>query len=214
VGYALGIGMGIMDQSRVVAPGVEDPAVPPPWLTEPDWSTGPRGWPAEPISPTGPVSARTPRKLASAFRVILGAAMAAVVIAVLVAAGLLATSAWSARRQARDADRATAATRAQVQSLDHQIDQIDAELARVSAHSRGAETALESANRSLAALRFELAATQAHQFDQGVSIGAVQSCLGGVQAALNDIALGFPGQATAALHKVAGSCATAGATEG
>ena len=206
-----------MDQSKVVAPDVDDPVVPPPRLTEPggpDGSTGPRGRSAEPISLPGPVPARTPTQFAAAVRVILGSAMVAVLVAALVAAGLLATSAWSARHQARDADRAAAATRAQVRSLNHQIDQIDAELARVSARSRGAETALESANRSLAALRFELAATQARQFDQGVSIGAVQSCLGGVQTALNDIALGFPGQATGALHKVAGSCATAGASEG
>lgn len=207
--------MGIaMDQSRVVAPEVDDPVAPPPWLTEPDWSTGPRGWPVAPASLAAPVRAKSSARSAGTLRVILGSAMVAVVAAVLVAAGLLATSAWSARRQARAADRATAATRAQVRSVDHQIDRIDAGLAQVTARSRRAETALESANRSLAALRFELAATQAHQFDEGVSIGAVQSCLGGVQAALNDIALGFPGQATAALHKVAGSCATAGASGG
>ncbi|MGH9090550.1 MAG: hypothetical protein ACRDZR_04080 [Acidimicrobiales bacterium] len=42
----------------------------------------------------------------------------------------------------------------------------------------------------------------------------MQSCLGGVQAALNDIALGYPGQAAAALQAVSGSCAAAGATVG
>lgn len=212
--------MGIaMDQSRVVAPEVDDPVAPPPW-TEPgglagsDRSTGPRGRPMAPASPATPVRARRSARFPGTLRVILASAMVAVVVVVLVAAGLLAASAWSARRQARAADRATAATRAQVRSVDHQIDKIDAGLAQVTARSQGAETALESANRSLAALRFELAATQAHQFDEGVSIGAVQSCLGGVQSALNDIALGFPGQATAALHKVAGSCATAGAAAG
>lgn len=101
-----------------------------------------------------------------------------------------------------------------MRTVDRRLDALQTELGQVRARSARAEAALTSANRSLAALRFELAGTQAHQFDQGVSIGAVQSCLGGVQSALNDIALGFPGQATTALHNVAGSCATAGASEG
>lgn len=223
-----------MEQSTAIAPGVDDPAVPSPWflapvgLTDQNWppgSVGPtvRTGPVGPDgpnpeagsteSPAGPAAANALATTTRRLRVVLGSVVVAVVAASVVA-GLLASSAWSARRQAHAADTATAATRARVASTDHRLEEIEAELKAVRARWGTAETALEAANRSLAALRFELAGTQNHQFDQGVSIGAVQSCLGGVQAALNDIALGFPGQATAALHNVAGSCATAGVSEG
>ncbi len=222
-----------MDQSTAVAPNADHSAVPASRLGAPegfagtDWSSGRRAWPVGtgaplgregPVAGEGPVTgegpARAPTTTSGAIRALLAAGTVALVVGALVATALLAVSAWSDRRQARSADAAAAATRAQVRTVDRRLQTVEAELGRVHARSTSARATLESANRALAALRFELAGTQAQQFDQGVSIGSVQSCLGGVQSALNDIALGFPGQATAALHGVAATCAAAGASEG
>lgn len=84
-----------------------------------------------------------------------------------------------------------------------------AKLAAVETQSAEAEQALTGVDGQLAAAQADLARAQADVVDQGVSISALDTCLAGVEQALNQISLGDPSGAAATLQGVGAACQAA-----
>jgi hypothetical protein len=70
-------------------------------------------------------------------------------------------------------------------------------------------TALNQDTSQLQGAESALSAAQAHVSQQASLLTALHTCLGGVEQALNALAVGSQGKAAASLYSVSASCATA-----
>jgi hypothetical protein len=70
-------------------------------------------------------------------------------------------------------------------------------------------TALNQDTSQLQGAESALSAVQAHVSQQASLLTALHTCLGGVEQALNALAVGSQGKAAASLYSVSASCATA-----
>jgi hypothetical protein len=70
-------------------------------------------------------------------------------------------------------------------------------------------TALSQDTSQLEGARAALSAAQAHVFDQASLLNSLHTCLGGVEQALNALAVGLPSKAADALKWVATPCSDA-----
>jgi hypothetical protein len=75
-------------------------------------------------------------------------------------------------------------------------------------------TALNQDSSQLLGARTSLSAAQTHVGEQASLITSLQTCLGGVEQALNQLSVGKQPGAIAALNSVSSSCATAEASSG
>ncbi len=138
--------------------------------------------------------------------------VAAAAVVALVA--FLALSGLQARGQLERSTGAFASTRAEQRSTLARLGRTEASLATVLDQSAAADRTLGSVNAALAAERSQLAQQQRNLFIQGVSISALDTCLGGVESALNEVALNDQPGAISTLQGVSADCRTAGASGG
>jgi hypothetical protein len=116
-----------------------------------------------------------------------------------------------------------ATSRAHLRRTDTQLTAVRARLHRTVGRARVAQAALETVTgqavsaarvlatetQQLASVQSQLASTEANVFANGVSINDLDSCLAGVEQALNQISLGDQHGAAATLNGVAASCRAA-----
>ncbi len=162
------------------------------------------GHPSDAGAPSGPgPRADTGAPRVTGRRLLLTTVVAT---AVLIAAVVVGVSAHHHLQQTRSS---LASTRAE---LRHTLAQVAVARAQLTAASGRAETAahgLASATAQLAADQARLARAQADVFAKGVSISQLDTCLAGVEAALNQISLGDQSGAGASLSGVAAHCRAA-----
>ena len=139
-------------------------------------------------------------------------AVAAASVVALVA--FLVVSGLQARGQLARSTSTFASTRAEQRSTLARLGRTEASLATVLGQSLSDRRTLGSVNAALAAERSQLAQQQQNLFIQGVSISALDTCLGGVESALNEVALNDQPGAISTLQGVSASCRTAGASGG
>jgi hypothetical protein len=103
-------------------------------------------------------------------------------------------------------DAELSSARARLRNTDTLLAQVRAQLAVDTAQADQAGHTLSSDSNQLAADQAQLARAQAGLFAQGVSISDLDTCLSGVQKALNQIALDDESGAATTLSGVASSC--------
>lgn len=130
------------------------------------------------------------------------------------AVAFLITSGIQARQQTRRSDTTLATVRAEERVTLHQLSVTDARLAAVRGESDAARRTLGVLTAELSGERAQLARQQSNLYVQGVSISALDTCLGGVEAALNEVGLNDQAGAVTSLNGVSASCRTAGASVG
>jgi Tfp pilus assembly protein PilX len=165
---------------------------------------------APPLPPSS--GALAPERRGLTRRVRMVALIALALVAVVLA--LLGASIAQARTEERQVTR-------QLDQSQMVLGSANAALATTGAHLRASaasnvhqQAALATATAQLASVRDQLSSAQKNLFVQGVSIAAVDTCLGGVEAALNQIAVNDPSGAAASLNQVSTSCKSAEASGG
>jgi len=107
-----------------------------------------------------------------------------------------------AQSELHTTDRRTAALSARLDQLHHDLGLLVTEVGNDT-------TALEQDTSQLRGAQWALGLTQASVAQQGTLISSLQTCLGGVEAALNSLAVGNQDQAGAELNAVSSSCTEA-----
>ena len=102
-----------------------------------------------------------------------------------------------------------ASTRAELRHAQTLVAETKAELTKVSGQAATSRRALASASAQLSAAQAKLAADQVDVFSKGVSISQLDTCVSGVEQALNQISLGDPTGAATTLNGVAANCRAA-----
>jgi multidrug resistance efflux pump len=137
----------------------------------------------------------------------------ALVAVVLVAGSLLVVSDRSARTEIRTADVSLASAQRQLAGLRSQLTQVERHLAGARAWRAGITGAFDSAQATLSSTQSALSQAQANVHSQGVDIGRLDTCVGAVEQALNQIAVGQTSGGLATLRTSSSSCsALSGAT--
>jgi len=120
--------------------------------------------------------------------------------------------------QARDrygqAHTALGVTRQQTRTVTAQLDEVRRELTILETQVGSDSTALSLDSSQLLGAQTSLAAAQAHVTQQASLIASLQSCLVGVEQALNELAVGNQSDAIAALNSVSASCTAAETSSG
>jgi len=153
--------------------------------------------------PVGPPSRRA-RRLAGAAGVVVAGAL----VAFLVISGV------QARHQTRRTNAALAVVRAQERATLARLGVTGARLRVVRGQSSAARRTLATLAAELGAERTQLSHQQANLVIEGVSISALDTCLGGVEAALNEVGVNDQAGAVSSLEGVSASCRTAGDSVG
>ena len=99
-------------------------------------------------------------------------------------------------------------------SVSATLAQLHAALALLSARVASDSAADTQDTNQLKAAQAALASLQAHVTEQTALIGSLQTCLGGVERALNALSVGRTDHAIAALQAVTSSCKSAAAADG
>jgi septal ring factor EnvC (AmiA/AmiB activator) len=133
--------------------------------------------------------------------------------ALLVAAlGYLIADQVQARHQFDRAQASLGATRQHTATVSTQLAGLRRQLAHLTAQIGDDTTALTQDASQLKGAQSALAAAQAHVTLQASHISSLQACLGGVERALNALAVGKRARAITALKAVSSSCAAAAAS--
>ena len=141
--------------------------------------------------------------------------IAGLALAVLAATfGYLAGNEVQANTQFDQAHRSLDVTRGHIHSVLSQLTTVKRELAIVNNQVTAASTALAQDTSQLQGVKKALINAQTNVTNQTSTIGDLQTCLGGVEQALNALAVGDQGPAIAALNAVSTSCARAVASNG
>lgn len=138
----------------------------------------------------------------------VGTALAALVLALSVVSGL------HARAETRRTERHLAATRADLATSVRALERARVALAEVRTEVATGRRALASVAAELSSVRAQLARQEANLYVEGVSAQALDTCMWGVQDALNLVALNNGAGARTALSKVSPSCRLAHAEAG
>ncbi len=160
------------------------------------------------IVPGPPLPGRAPRRPARRARRIIGVTAVVVCIAAL---GYAVSDAVEANDTYDRAHSALAATDRQTKSVSGELAQLRATLALLSARVANDSAAATQDANQLKAAQAELTALQEHVTQQTALMDSLQTCLGGVERALNALSVGRPDQVIAALQAVKSSCSAAGA---
>jgi hypothetical protein len=182
------------DRGRIPLRGPDGPVagLGPEWL--PDGPTGParRGFPDQ------PVGGGTGR-----WRLVLTYGLIMVVLAVALSV------AFGARGRLHGTDTQLVATRARLAGTVARAHRAEVALGVVSAQSITAAHTLAIETSQLAAVQAQLATTEANVSADGVSIINLDTCLSGVEQALNEISIDDQRGAASTLDGVAPSCRAA-----
>ena len=106
------------------------------------------------------------------------------------------------------------ATRLRITTVGHDLAVVRHDLDVVNGQVAVDSTTLANDTTKLDGARTALADAQANVSKQSSAIGSLHTCLGGVEQALNALALGDENRAVRALNAVAGSCTSAVAAGG
>lgn len=105
-------------------------------------------------------------------------------------------------------------TRQHTQTVSAQLAELSRDLSVLKTQVDNDTTALDQDASQLLGAQTSLAAAQAHVMRQASLIGSLQTCLGGVEQALNALAVGKQPRAIAALNSVSSNCTAAEASSG
>ncbi len=139
-----------------------------------------------------------------------------------VTAGLLFASALGyviadevqAHEQFDHAQTSLGVTRQQTRTVSTELAGLGRELNVLTAQAGNASTALNQYGSQLTGARAALAAAQAHVTQQATHITSLQTCLGGIERALNALSVGDRSSAIADLQTVSTSCSAAAGSSG
>jgi hypothetical protein len=109
----------------------------------------------------------------------------------------------------RTTNRQLAAVRVRLAQTVHRAHVAERHLGTVAAESTAAGATLSTETAQLTAAQAQLASTEADVFTNGVSISQLDTCLAGVERALNQISLNDQQGAAASLDGVATACRAA-----
>ncbi len=130
------------------------------------------------------------------------------------ALGFLVADQVRARHQFDRAQTSLGMTRRQTQSVSARLTAMERNLALLTTQEGDDSTALSQDASQLKGAQAALATDETHVSQQASQIISLQTCLGGVEQALNALAVGSQSQAIAALHAVSSSCSAAAASNG
>ena len=130
------------------------------------------------------------------------------------ALGYLISDQVQARDHYEQAHTALGVTRQQTHTVTTQLDEVRRDLNILETQVGSDSTALSQDNSQLLGAQTALAAAQAHVTQQKSLITSLQTCLVGVERALNELAVGKQSNAIAALNFVSASCTAAEASSG
>jgi hypothetical protein len=183
--------------------------------TESDPARGPTEEPAAGPVPSGPPGprrgARRRIRLSSRARRVGGLLL---VTSVVVVVGLLVADQIDQRQQFDRTQASLHLTRQHVASVSEQLSAVRRQLKLVSTQVGNDTTAAAQDASQLEGARSALAAAEAHVTQQVSLISSLQTCLGGVERALNALAVGKIGRAASALDRVSSSCSAAATASG
>jgi hypothetical protein len=154
---------------------------------------------------------RARRQMSRRTRWILWIAAGALFAAAL---GYLIPDQVRARDQYGQAHTALGVARQQTHAVTAQLDELRRDLNILETQVGSDSTALSQDSSQLLGAQTSLAAAQAHVTQQASLITSLQTCLVGVEQALNELAVGKQSNAIAALNFVSASCTAAEASSG
>ena len=140
------------------------------------------------------------------------AGLALVVLAVTF--GYLAGNEIQANTEFDQAHRSLDVTQGHIDAVQSQLTTVRRELAVVNNQVRASSTQLAQDTSQLQGVKKALVNAETNVTHQSSTIGDLHLCLGGVEQALNALAVGDQGPAIAALNAVSASCAKAVASNG
>ena len=159
-------------------------------------------------APTEPL--RPPRRSRRA-RWVLGLGACALFAAAL---GSLLADQVQARAQYGRTSTSLSATQHRTRTVSTQLQQLSRDLKVLKTQVGSDTTALSQDSLQLLGAQTSLSAAQTHVTQQASLITSLQSCLVGVERALNELAIGNQASAITALNAVSVSCTAAEATSG
>lgn len=130
------------------------------------------------------------------------------------ALGYLIPDQLQARDQYAQARTALGVTEQQTHTVSAERDEIRRDLSILETQVGSETTALSQDTAQLLGVRTSLAAAQSHVNQQASLISSLHTCLGGVERALNALAVKNQPDAIAALNAVSASCTAAEASSG
>jgi hypothetical protein len=128
--------------------------------------------------------------------------------------GALVADQVRAHDQYGRAQTALGVTRQRTHTVSAQLAEVRRDLSVLNAQVGSDNTALSQDSSQLLGAQTSLAAAQSHVTQQASLISSLQTCLVGVEQALNALAVGKQGNAIAALNSVSLSCTAAEASSG
>ena len=137
------------------------------------------------------------------WRLVTAYVVVAVLLMVAVVVGV------QANRQLGRTDDSLQAVRGQLRTTTAQVAVARAQLAAADARTEAAQRTLDAESAQLASDQAQLAKAQAGVHAKGVSIGELDTCLSGVEKALNQIAVGDQSGAASTLDGVSANCQNA-----
>ncbi len=160
-----------------------------------------------PFAAEAPTSRRVSRRARWSVAMVTGALAAA-------ALGFLIADQIRADDQFGRAQTSLGVTRQHTQTVTTQLAELGRDLDVLKTQVGNDTTALSQDAAQLLGAQTSLAAAQAHVTQQASLIGSLQTCLGGVEQALNALSVGMQSRAIAALNSVSSKCSAAEASSG
>ncbi len=142
------------------------------------------------------------------------------IVAVVTGALVAAALGWLVADQVRADDQfgraqtSLGVTRQHTETVSAQLAELSRDLSVLETEVGNDTTALNQDAAQLLGAQTSLAAARAHVTQQASLIGSLKTCLGGVEQALNALAVDNQQQAIAALNAVSSQCTTAEASSG
>ncbi len=130
------------------------------------------------------------------------------------ALGFLLADQVQARDQYERTHTALGVTQQRTRTVSAQLQELSRGLSVLKTQVGSDTTALSQDSSQLLGAQTSLSAAQAHVTQQASLITSLQSCLVGVEQALNELAIGNRASAIAALNAVSASCTSAEASSG
>jgi hypothetical protein len=156
------------------------------------------------------VTAHRPR-LSRRAKWVVGLGAAAIFVAAL---GSLLDDQVQARAQYGRTHAALGVTQQRTHTVTVQLEELSRDLSVLRTQVGSDTTALSQDSSQLLGAQTSLSAAEAHVTQQASLITSLQSCLVGVEQALNELAIGNQANAIAALNAVSASCAAAETSSG
>lgn len=132
----------------------------------------------------------------------------------LAAVGILLADQVHARSSYNRTHTSLDVTRQRTRTVSRQLQDLSRDLRVLKTQVGSDTTALSQDSSQLLGAQTSLSAAQAHVNQQATLITSLQSCLVGVEQALNELAVGNQGRAISALNAVSASCTAAEASSG